>query len=359
MLEEIIRHLKRTVPDAFIDKKPSIPWINENTRIIDSGEYFNVWDYPIFPPIFIDPDTEIYEVDEELEGEICKGGIEALAWYISFHQSLKWGIYFRVRSLSYLSNLFKTKDNLKDINERIKRAFDVLFYHEFFHFLTDIASAHMEMIYNKPLYNDYLKFLETSQPDSLHIEEPLANAYILRRIPKRYHSRIKNFFNIQPDPYSQFSLFTSDTNFLNGKRKLGAIIRHHNLSKIVAQALNPFPNTDEPFWEFVFNVDPEKLFIPHIPLYFVFEPHPNGSLKFEIPIMYGTQIAVRVNDHPPPHIHVWIPANNKKDGRYLYPSLEPYMGAPPLSNRKRKKTQKVIEIYKNKIESTIERQKQR
>lgn len=53
--------------------------------------------------------------------------------------------------------------------------------------------------------------------------------------------------------------------------------------------------------------------------------------------MYGTQIAVHVSDHTPPHIHVWVPADNKKDGRYLYPTLEPYMGAPPLSNKKRKK----------------------
>lgn len=74
--------------------------------------------------------------------------------------------------------------------------------------------------------------------------------------------------------------------------------------------------------------------------------------------MYGTQIAVHVSDHTPPHIHVWVPADNKKDGRYLYPTLEPYMGAPPLSNKKRKKVQKVIEKYKDKIESIIERQKQ-
>lgn len=62
------------MPDAFIDEEPSIPWIDENTRIINSREFFNVREYPIFPPIFIDPDTEIYDVDKKLEGEIHKGG---------------------------------------------------------------------------------------------------------------------------------------------------------------------------------------------------------------------------------------------------------------------------------------------
>jgi len=286
--------------------------------------------------------------------------VEALAWYVSFHQSRKWGIYLRVRGLSYLSNFFITKNNLNDINERIKRAFEVLFYHEFFHFLTDIVSAHMEMVYKKALYNDYLDFLKSSTtPNSLCIEEALANAYILRRIQKRFHPRIKVFFKKQPYPYSDFVNFVSENDFLKGKRKLGAIVRLQNIPTIIAHALNHFPDRVEPFWEFVFNVDPEKLFIPHIPLYFVFETHPNGSLRFKPPIMYGTQIAVYVSDHTPPHIHVWVPADNKKDGRYLYPTLEPYMGAPPLSNKKRKKVQKVIEKYKDKIESyIIERQKQ-
>ena len=69
-----------------------------------------------------------------------------------------------------------------------------------------------------------------------------------------------------------------------------------------------------------------------------------------------TRIAVYPCDHLPPHIHIWIPVDNKRDGRYLYPSLEPYKNEPPLSNKKRKKVETVIEKYKDKIESIIARQ---
>lgn len=357
MLQDILNNLRKTIPNAFVDMAPSIPWVGEKTRIINLREIFEFREFPVFPPIFIDPEAEIPEIDDELNSEVRESGVEALAWYVPFHQSKRWGVYFRVRGIYYLSNFFKTKSHPTDVNERIKRALEVLFYHEFFHFLSEVTAAHMEMTYKKPLYNEYQKFLEEGVDESLRIEEPLANAYALRRVQKRYHSCVKAFFHIQPLPYSQYYKFIQDASFLTGKRKLGAIVRVHNLPEIIAHALSSFPDTHEPFWEFLFNVIPEKLFLPDIPIYFVIEKeHPTSSIKFKTPIFMGVQIAVYPCDHPPPHLHIWIPAHNKRDGRYLYPSLEPYMGARPLSNRRRKKVQRIIEKYKDKIESVIERQ---
>ncbi|RKY52169.1 MAG: hypothetical protein DRP89_08090 [Candidatus Neomarinimicrobiota bacterium] len=230
MLREIINNLKETVPNAFIDEEPSIPWVNEKTRIVNLREM----EFPDFHevPIFIDPEAEILEADNKLDSEISESGVEALAWYVPFHQSKRWGFYFRTRGIFYLSNYFKNKRNLNDVNERVKRALKVLFYHEFFHFLTEIAAAHMEMTYKEPLYNPYLKFCNESASTTLNIEEPLANAYALRRIQKRYRSRVKAFFDMQPPPYSEFHKFVKDTCFLAGKRKLGAIVRIHNLPEI-------------------------------------------------------------------------------------------------------------------------------
>ena len=100
------------------------------------------------------------------------------------------------------------------------------------------------------------------------------------------------------------------------------------------------------------------MFLPDIPIYFVIEKeHPTSRIKFITPIFKGIWIAAYPCDHPPPHLHIWIPADNKRDGRYLYPSLEPYMGAKPLSNRKRKKVEMLIKKYKEKIESALERQR--
>lgn len=356
MLERIIRNLRETVPDAFVDEKPSVPWINEKTEVIDSRRIFDYRESQVFPPIFIDPEAEIPEIDDPLENEVRENGVEALAWYVPFHQSRKWGIYFRMRGVYYLSNLFKNPRNLNDVNERIKRAYELLFYHEMFHFLAEITAAHMEMSYRKPLYNGYLKFLKKTASKSLHIEEPLANAYALKRMPKRLHPRVKRFFSKQPSPYSEFNNFMQDTDFLIGKRKLGAVMRIQDLTEIVIQKITNFPDIHEPFWEFLFNVTPEKLFLLDIPNYFVIEKeHPTSSIKFKTPIFYGVRVAVYPCDHPPPHIHIWIPADNPRNGRYLYPSLEPYMGARPLSNKQLKKVRKVIAKYKDKIEESLNR----
>lgn len=209
------------------------------------------------------------------------------------------------------------------------------------------------MIYKKPMFNDYLKFIEASKSNSVQIEEPLANAYVLRRIQKQYHPRVKAFFKMQPPPYSYFNEFDEDLSFLVGKRRLGAIIRLHSLKKIIADALFHFPATDEPFWQFLFNAEPERVFLQNIPIHFVIEPdHPTSTIKF-VKVFLGVKVAVNVCDHKPPHLHIWIPPFNKRDGRYLYPSLNPYMGARPLSKRQKKKVRKFIEKYKNEIERKL------
>jgi len=352
MLDEIINNLKATVPDAFASESPEIPWVRDDygseiipfERIIES----------LTPTIFVDPSTEISEQDPELDGEIRERGTDALAWYVSFHQSRRWGIYFRVRGISYLANLLKTRSNRDDLNERIRNALDVLFYHEVFHFLTDMVSAHMEMVFRKPHYLPY------KNRYSDFIEEALANAYVLRRVPKRYHSPIKRFFHQRPLRYREFSSYIQDTDFIMGKRKLGALLRRSSAAVIHPQVPSSLPRLDEPFWEFSFNVDPERVFLPEVPIYFVREKHPNGMWQLITPVTYGTKIAVYFSsEHGPPHIHIWIPPDNKKDGRYLYPSLEPYSGADKdrLSNQKMKKVKKAIEKYRGEIDDAIEKQR--
>jgi hypothetical protein len=357
MLDEIIDNVRKTVPNAFTDITPDIPWMSPNREpeiiALPKSEDWNTW-----PTIFVEPvepNLQIPELDEEMVADVERIGTEALAWYISFHQSNNWGIYFRVRGLIYLSNFFKTKHNVDDINERMKIAFDILLYHELFHFLTDMTSAHMEILYKASVYNQYLKFLNDAPPTGALIEEPLANAEVLRRMPKKYHSKIEKIFSKHPDPYRQYGKFTSDIGYRDGKRKLGVIVRFHDTSRIVLEALKGFHSPDEPFWEFLFNVNPENYYMPQVPIYLVSERcSTQVILRFVSPITDGVKVAVYPGDHLPAHIHIWAPADNKRDGRYLYPTLEPYMGAIPLSNRQRKRVEKVLVQNKQIIEQRIQ-----
>lgn len=373
MLVEILDNLKKTVPSAFIDKPTRIPWVSNDSQVIKIEEVFAVnkesanEESNIPPTIFVDPNTKVLAHDEELNTDIQGKGTEALAWYVSFHQSFKnWGIYIRIRGLSYLSNLFDSKDSIDDVNKRLKLAFDLLLYHEFFHFLTDMVSANMEMIYKKPVYNSYFDISDKLTTKGMNIEEPLANVYLLKKLPKRFHRHIKNFFRIQPAPYNHFDKYESDIAFVKGKRKLGAML-HAQLGEseesknaflfliILEDSVGKFPNVDEPFWEFMFNAEPEKLFISQIPIYLVSERHPNGIFKFITPIMTNVKVAAYPGDHPPPHLHIWMPADSKNSGRYLYPSLEPYLGAKPLGGKKKKVVESIIKKHSLQIERELKK----
>jgi hypothetical protein len=369
MLKDVIEHLRRILPDAFKDEEPGsmIPWIRDREIRIEKPEITG----PLTAKdvIFVYPEAEIPEKDEEIGREIEEIGIEALAWYVPFHRSKNWGIYFRVRGICYLSNFFKTNRNINDINERMKRAFEVLFHHEFFHFLTEIAATHIEMIYVKLSYNKYFEYPDKEKRRVIFTEEALANAYSFRRIPGRYRNRIQDFFDGQPPPYSEYSRFLSDIEFLVGKRKLGDLIRVFCLfdpGKIeeeldireVIERIDGnggvLTNDSWPFLEFLYDVEPVRIFLPDIPVYFVIETqHPTGTIQFISPIFNGVRIAAYPCDHPPPHIHIWIPAHSRRDGRYLYPTLDPLMGARPLTNRERKLVEELIAKYKDIIENAM------
>lgn len=356
MLKEIIENLRQTMPKAFLNKGPTIPWMDQNVRALSDGiPEGNYGRRTHASTLWIDPEYQPSADDQRILGDVNRIGTEALAWYVSFHQNRRWGIYFRLRGLAFLAGLFMAKNPAIEANECMKRAYDVLFQHEFFHFLTDMTAVHMEMVYQKPIYNDYLSYLNGYTSKSFQIEEPLANACALRRSHRRFFSCIKDFFSQQPSPYSTYGNFVRDTDFLEGKRKLGLILRIHDDSLVFPGILEELPDIAEPRWEFLYNVTPEKLFLPEIPIWLVIEKdHPTSSIKFVTPIFMGTKIAAHpCREHGPPHLHIWIPADNRRDGRYLYPSLQPYMNAKPLSNRERKKVEEVIGRFREKIERDL------
>ncbi|MBM3155385.1 MAG: hypothetical protein FJ008_08665 [Chloroflexi bacterium] len=167
MLDVLIASVRRAVPDGFVDIHPDIPWMSPDlsSEVIDLRRKYldnpDIPDPPWLPEIFVDPSMELSEQEEWIGSEVKEGGTEALAWYVSFHQSKRWGIYIRGRGLLFVASYFKRRDGGNDVNASIKPAFDILLYHELFHFLTDITSAHMEMIYRQPVYNKYLAFMKS------------------------------------------------------------------------------------------------------------------------------------------------------------------------------------------------------
>ena len=104
------------------------------------------------------------------EGE---DGVDALAWYVSFHASQSWGVYVPESGLARFAKKFIRRGVPHGIS--FERAWSALMSHEFVHFGVDIAIAHIELLQKKAVWEN--PTLWTAFPNSNHkeIEEQLAN----------------------------------------------------------------------------------------------------------------------------------------------------------------------------------------
>lgn len=182
-------------------------WVDEETEEEMSG----LKEWP-------QPDFYMSSVQEE-------DGIDALAWYRSFHydQISKWGIYMLDQGIYYLAEIFeegqyepweRTPETKQDC---INDAVNLLYYHELFHFYTDLAAANLEIVESKSMYVDYFK---TRYPDGwlkpdgapydipAKLEEALANEFSRKKTERRtrplYNDTLREFMKCQPDGYKQW-----------------------------------------------------------------------------------------------------------------------------------------------------------
>lgn len=107
--------------------------------------------------------------------------IDALAWYVSFHNTEhEWGIFIPMSSVHYLGDkLFKRLGMKAD--KRVHVAFEMLLHHERFHFWTDYALTQYELAFDTALATPLHEQLH-AQGRYLEIEEALANAYMVRKV---------------------------------------------------------------------------------------------------------------------------------------------------------------------------------
>ena len=183
----------------------------------------------------------------EISRKVSQKGIETLAYYRSYHWNPpeEWGIYILDTGLWFLANNvfqglrqklgFKTED-------LIRLGLELLFFHEFFHFLTDIASTVVEsaLSFDQLFYAEYVRnvYLPAVRRGSAHelLEESLANAFAFKKINrsrtrgnKRYHiggllGVTRKFMRSQPDGYKQFEDYLTKHSFSFGRGELGKML---------------------------------------------------------------------------------------------------------------------------------------
>ncbi|HEY7329761.1 MAG TPA: hypothetical protein VH592_19155 [Gemmataceae bacterium] len=192
--------------------------------IFDSGQ----WDVT---------DPDLWEEEKQrarraVEGDgsagqsgISRTGIEALAWYVSFHDDQRaWGVYIPLSSLAlmdelYLSNLRIGRDR------RLNLAWSALLFHEQMHFAVDYACAWFELVLRAPTRREFMARFKGQLPFAgltpseayLEIEEAAANAHMLRQLVRKESRQvmrtIEGFVARQPPGYKEGLRATSDASF--------------------------------------------------------------------------------------------------------------------------------------------------
>ena len=117
------------------------------------------------------PDWVEDEVFKRLDEEVAEKGLDALAWYVTFHSpGVLWGIHIPVSSLAYLEMRY-LKPVRKSRFVKWQLAFKILLEHELFHFATDYVCAQWEILlksaWRRPTSNPGVKHMMTSPQTAL------------------------------------------------------------------------------------------------------------------------------------------------------------------------------------------------
>ena len=155
-------------------------------------------------------DEKKREVDRNLRSGT---GIEALAWYSSFHENRRaWGIYIPLSSLPLMDELYFSRIKLAK-ERRLQLCWSILLHHELMHFAVDCGCAWMELLLKAPVRREFVTRGGSEPPvtgmsitDSyLTVEEAAANAHMLRVIgateSKATRRAVESFVTLQPAGY--------------------------------------------------------------------------------------------------------------------------------------------------------------
>jgi hypothetical protein len=320
----------------------------------------------------IDGDGEVPDPSAEEESRIGDFGVDALAYYAPFHffRQNQWGVYIRDYGIAYLASRFLKRRMLTPSdNWALRCAYWLLFEHEYFHFQTEVAATHYELLTGDPKAYEYLFY----DKHATWLEESMANASALQKLKGREDalltvSQIESFKDFaaswmkkQAPGYRDFDkwyeprhrmqhphLWGRDTrgrNMRNGRAALTSRLHEiscHTRQKsslVASDVLRPYANAD-------------YTAVPVVRLHDSRFPWLKSGRPF--PKSYGLEVIIHTNDHPPPHIHVEF-SDGSKPVKVEWPTLSPFDGERCLSKQERKKLRRYVGERRNDIVEKLEK----
>jgi hypothetical protein len=189
------------------------------------------------PPEITDADVKNVLGDGlgELERLQKIHGIDALGWYITFHQRrFQHGVYIPIEGILALTVGALSRLRVP-LARRLELAFHAILRHEIYHFAVDCMAANWELVIGAEVYWK-AKHRHRNANQYIELEEALANAYMLRgfRHPVRALAKsggaskaLTGYCLQQPAGYREGpSYATSRRSYVSGCRELSARFQH-------------------------------------------------------------------------------------------------------------------------------------
>ena len=166
----------------------------------------------------MDPSTEIPDQSAVSAAgwDEPKLGVGRWARYRSFHwePTDRWGIYVTDEGIWRLADRLRVTGLLPPMQRLglLRASLDILVLHEFFHFLTEVATSRLELAEPaaaKSMYVPYAKTFFSAPPSARWpLEEALANAFVDRRLrPTNLRPALRSVFDAQPEGYRDFGAY--------------------------------------------------------------------------------------------------------------------------------------------------------
>ena len=184
-------------------------------------------------------DSDIRKLLGDGPGELMRRaqvkGIDALGWYVNFHQrTVQHGIYIPIEGLFALA-LGALAEVALPFERKLEIAYQAILRHELFHFETDCMAANWELSLGIPVYR-WVKEVCREGPGHRDLEEALANAYMLRafrhpnsalRDERGAYQALKAFCERQPPGYCDGPRYArSRSAYIDGCRNLSINFQH-------------------------------------------------------------------------------------------------------------------------------------
>lgn len=228
-VEQAIQEAHKSTPDAFRYKQLPKRLIATEQRIITKDS--EIISVDSFDDVIALVGEEPLEVDDRwIQSEL---GIEACAFYMSFHYSPNWGIYVKKDCLRHLSAWLKDSIN-GTWRDCVEFVWYTLLYHEKYHYKIDLFSLMIESSKKYPLYIHYFNDVYSKTfLSSDNLEEALANAFAVRSIrfvptKKDYDAKKEwlqdEWFDNTPGGYRDYVNYLSTSDFRYGENRIMAQI---------------------------------------------------------------------------------------------------------------------------------------